>query len=61
MSIHPAGKSCSDLGRVLVLNDPPAGSSRGRSQTLAEIHLPDVVGTGTEGGAGGGAAAVSRM
>ncbi len=23
MSIHPEGKSCSDLGRVLVLNDPP--------------------------------------
>ena len=24
VSVHPAGKSCSDLGRVLVLNDPPA-------------------------------------
>ena len=23
LPIHPAGKSCSDLGRVLVLNDPP--------------------------------------
>jgi hypothetical protein len=23
MSIHPEGESCSDLGRVLVLNDPP--------------------------------------
>jgi len=25
MSTHPQGKSCSDLSRVLVLNDPPAG------------------------------------
>ena len=25
MSIHTEGKSCSDLGRVLVLNDPAAG------------------------------------
>jgi len=24
MSIHPEGKSCSDLGRVLDLNDPTA-------------------------------------
>ena len=24
MGLHPEGKSCSDLGRVLVLNDPPA-------------------------------------
>lgn len=24
MSINPDGESCSDLGRVLVLNDPPA-------------------------------------
>jgi len=23
LSIHPAGESCSDLGRVLVLDDPP--------------------------------------
>jgi len=29
MSIHTQGSSCSDLGRVLVLNDPPA---RRRSQ-----------------------------
>jgi len=25
MSIHPEGMSCSDVGRVLVLNVPPAG------------------------------------
>jgi len=25
MSIHPEGKSCSDLVRLLVLIDPPAG------------------------------------
>ena len=26
MSIHPGGKSCSDVGRVRVLNDPYAHS-----------------------------------
>ena len=24
MSIHPAGKACSNIGRLLVFNDPPA-------------------------------------
>jgi len=24
MSLHPAGESCSDIGRLLALNDPPA-------------------------------------
>jgi len=28
MSIHPKGKPCSDLGRVLILNDPPARRRR---------------------------------
>ena len=28
MSTHPEGKSCSDLGRVLVHDDPPAGPER---------------------------------
>jgi hypothetical protein len=26
MRMHPEGKSCSDLGRVLALDDPPAWS-----------------------------------
>jgi len=29
MSIQPEGKSCTDLGRVFVLNDPAASQTRG--------------------------------
>jgi hypothetical protein len=34
MSIHPEGESCSDLGRLLVLNDPLPGL----------VHAPPVPG-----------------
>ena len=37
MSINPEGKSCSDLSRVLVLNDPAAGEFLGRDETGQEV------------------------
>jgi hypothetical protein len=37
MSIHPDGESCSDLGRVLVLNDPPAGVPQMKLQEKVEF------------------------
>ena len=37
MIIHIEGKSCSDLGRVLVLNDPPV-RKRARQTRLAEMR-----------------------
>jgi hypothetical protein len=43
MSIHPRGKSCSDLGRVLVLTDPGGGPGGARG------------GDHSVGGGGGGA------
>ena len=39
MSIHPEGKSCSDIGRVLVLNDPP-GRVLARDKFMASGRLP---------------------
>jgi hypothetical protein len=37
MSIHPEGKACSDLGRVLVLNDLPV---RGASSRRCRVRVP---------------------
>ena len=45
MSIHPEGKSCGDLGRVLVLNDPPAGGCGTAGVRLAKaMGAAEVVG-----------------
>jgi len=41
MSIHPEAKPCSDLRRVLVINDPPTGAFRGSMDSASEAnHSP---------------------
>ena len=36
MSIHPEGKTCPDLGRVLVVNDPPVRRDNGSFEVYGQ-------------------------